>query len=127
MAVNKIEQYLTDLTYSFRELESNFWLLEDSEHNLDGVALVYCDPLVVIRVTVMDIPREGRLEFFQKLLELNANDMIHGAYAVENGKVIMIDTLEYDTLDYTEFRATLDAISLALIQHFPVLSKYREK
>jgi hypothetical protein len=127
MTVNKIEQYLTDLTYSFREVESNFWLLEDSEHGLEGVAVVYCDPLVVIRVTVMDVPGEGRLEFFQNLLELNANDMIHGAYAVENGKVIMIDTLEYDTLDYTEFRATLDAISLALIQHFPVLSKYREK
>jgi hypothetical protein len=108
-------------------VEKNFWLLEDSEHNLEGVAVIYCDPLVVVRVAVMKVPQEGRLEFFEKLLELNGSDMIHGAYAVENGKVIMIDTLEYDTMDYTEFRATLDALSLALTQHFPILSKYREK
>jgi hypothetical protein len=127
MTVNKIEEYLTDLMYSFRAVDDNFWLLEDSEHNLEGVAIIYCDPLVVVRVAVMDAPREGRLEFFEKLLELNANDMIHGAYAIENGKVIMIDTLEYDTMDYMEFRATLDALSLALTQHFPILSKYREK
>ncbi|MDR1058681.1 MAG: YbjN domain-containing protein [Treponema sp.] len=127
MTVNKIEEYLTDLMYSFRAVDDNFWLLEDSEHNLEGVAIIYCDPLVVVRVAVMDAPQEGRLEFFEKLLELNANDMIHGAYAIENGKVIMIDTLEYDTMDYMEFRATLDALSLALTQHFPILSKYREK
>jgi hypothetical protein len=127
MTVNKVEQYLTDLTYSFQEVEKNFWLLEDSERNLEGVAIIYCEPLVVVRVAVMDVPREGRLEFFEKLLELNGSDMIHGAYALENGKVIMVDTLEYDTMDYTEFRATLDALSLALTQHFPILSKYREK
>jgi hypothetical protein len=52
--------------------------------------------------------------------------MIHGAYGLEGNKVVIIDTLRYDTMDYPEFRATLDAISLALTQHYPILSVYRE-
>ena len=125
MAANKIEQYLIDLMYTYREVDPNFWILEDPEHGLEGVAVIYADPLVVIRVQVMDAPREKRLEFFTKLLELNSGDLVHGAYGLDREKVVLIDTLEYDTVDYSGFRAVLDAFSLALSQHYPVLSKYR--
>jgi len=127
MAENKVEQYLIDLKYNYQEVKPNFWLLEDVEHDLQGMAIMYADPLVIIEVQVMDAPREKREEFFIKLLELNASDMIHGAYGLEGDKVVIIDTLEYGSLDYAEFRASLDAISLALTQHYPVLSVYREK
>jgi len=127
MAENKVEQYLIDLKYSYREVNPNFWILDDAEHNLEGVAVMYDDPLVIIEVQVMDAPREKREEFFTKLLELNAGEMLHGAYGLDGDKVIIINTLEYDTMDYSEFRASLDAISLALTQHYPLLSVYREK
>ncbi|MCL2205243.1 MAG: YbjN domain-containing protein [Treponema sp.] len=127
MTENKVEQYLIDLKYNYQEVKPNFWLLDDAERNLQGVAVMYDDPLVIIEVQVMDAPREKREEFFTKLLELNAGDMIHGAYGLDGGKVIIINTLEYDTMDYSEFRAALDAISLALTQHYPILSVYREK
>jgi len=127
MTENKVEQYLIDLRYSYREVKPNFWILDDADHDLEGVAVMYDDPLVIIEVQVMDAPRQKREEFFAKLLELNAGDMIHGAYGLEGEKVVIINTLEYDTMDYSEFRASLDAISLALTQHYPILSVYREK
>jgi hypothetical protein len=126
MAGNKVEQYLIDLMFTYREVEKNLWYVDDEDHSLQGVAIMLADPLVVFRVVVMDAPRERRLELFTKLLELNASDMVHGAYALEDEKIVLIDTLEYETLDYGEFRATLDAFSLALTQHYPVLSSYRE-
>jgi hypothetical protein len=125
MAVNKIEQYLIDLMVSYREIGKNMWLLEDGEHGLEAVAIAYDDPLVVFQVTVMEAPRERRLDLFTKLLELNARDILHGAYALEDNKVILIDTLEYAGMDFTEFRATLDAFGLALTQHYPILSPFR--
>ena len=127
MAENKVEQYLIDLKYSYSEVKPNLWLLDDTEHALEGIAVIYAEPLVIIRVQVMSAPGKNRLEFYAKLLELNACDMIHGAYGLEGDKVVIIDTLEYETLDYVEFRAVLDAISLALTQHYPILSVYREK
>jgi hypothetical protein len=123
---NKIEQYLIDSMLTYREVEPDMWLIDDAEHSLEEVAVMYADPLVIFRVVVMDAPRGNRLELFSKLLELNAGDVLHGAYALENDKIILIDTLEYDFLDYSEFRATLDSFSLALSQHYPVLSNYRK-
>ena len=127
MVENKIEQYLIELKYSYREVKPNLWLLDDAEHNLEGIVVMYVDPLVVIQVQVMDVPKQNSLELYKRLLELNATDMIHGAYGLEGDKVVIIDTLKYETMDYPEFRATLDAIGLALTQHYPILSIYREK
>jgi hypothetical protein len=121
---NKIEQYLIDLKVTYREIDKNIWLLDDPEHSLEGVAVMYDDPLVVFRVVVMDVPGQNRLELFTRLLELNATDILHGAYALENNKIVLIDTVDYETMDYGEFRSTLDAFSLALVQHYPILSNY---
>jgi len=127
MAENKVEQYLIDLKYSYQEPKKGVWFIEDAEHSLDGVVIAYEDPLVIVRVQVMKIPSKKRDELLTKLLQLNATDLIHGAYGIEKDQVILIDTLEYATLDFGEFRATLDAFSLALTQHFPVLSAYMDK
>jgi hypothetical protein len=126
MAENKIEQYLIDLKYNYQELKQNFWLIDDSDHDLEGIVITYVDPLVVFRVQVMSVPGHSREEFFKKLLELNASDMINCAYGLEGEKVVIAGSLEYETLDYNEFRATVDAIGLALTQHYPILSVYRE-
>ena len=127
MPDSKIEQYLIDLMLTYQEVESNFWLLDDEERRLQGVAIILAEPLVIIRAEIMDVPKSNLLELYTKLLELNATDVIHGAYALDNGKIVLIDTLQYDCMDYEDFRATLDAFSLALTQHYPILSKYREK
>jgi hypothetical protein len=125
MAETKVEQYLIELMLTYREVDKKLWYLDDEEHGLQGVAVMLAEPLVVFRAEVMEAPREKRLELFTKLLELNAADVVHGAYALEDEKIILIDSLEYDTMDYGEFRATLDAFSLALTQHYSILSKYR--
>jgi hypothetical protein len=123
--INKIEQYLIELMYTYREVGKNLWYLDDEAHGLREVAIMLDEPLVVFRTVVMDIPEENRLELFTKLLELNANDVIHGAYALEKNNIVLVDTLEYNTLDFGEFRATLESFSLALSQHYPILSRYR--
>jgi hypothetical protein len=126
MEKNKIEQYLIDLMYTYREIDENIWLVDDPENNLVGVAVMYDEPVVVFRVVLMDAPEKNRLELFTKLLELNASDILHGAYALENNQIVLINTLDYETMDYGEFRSTLDSFSLALVQHYPVLSNFRE-
>jgi len=127
MADSKIEQYLIDLMITHQQVEKNLWLLDDEERSLQGVAVMQADNVVIIEAEIMDVPKDNLLELFTKLLELNASDVIHGAYALENKKIVLIDTLHYDTMDYEDFRAVLDSFSLALIEHYPVLSKFREK
>ena len=125
MADNKIEQYLIDMKLSYRELGENLWFLDDEEQGFQEIAIMLNHPLVVFRSLIMDAPKENRLEFFTKLLELNAADLLHGAYGLEGNKIVLVDTLQYDEMDADEFRASLDSFSLALTQHYPVLSRYR--
>jgi hypothetical protein len=127
MSESKIEQYLIDLMFTYQQIDKNLWLLDDYEHSLQGVAVMQAEPLIIIRAEVMDVPKNNLLELYTTLLELNATDIVHGAYAVENGKVILVDSLIYDTVNYEAFRASLDSFGLALTQHYPILSKYRDK
>ena len=127
MADSKIEQYLIDFMITYQQVDNNLWLLDDEEHSLQGVAVMQADPMVIIRAEIMNIPKNNLLELYTKLLELNASDIIHGAYALENKKIVLIDTLHYHTMDYEDFRAVLDSFSMALTEHYPILSKFREK
>jgi hypothetical protein len=127
MAESRIEQYLIDLMLTYQQIDKNLWLLDDDEHSLQGVVVMQAEPLIIIRAEVMDVPKNNLLELYTILLELNATDIVHGAYAVEKGKVILVDSLIFDTMDYEEFRASLDSFGLALTQHYPILSKYRDK
>lgn len=125
---DKIEGYLLKLSLFYESIGDNSWLIRDEEKGLDNVIVIAADPLVIVRVNVMDVPENAkRCEVFEKLLRLNASDMVHGAYALEENSIIMIDTLEGETMDIEELQATLDAIGLALVQHYKVLSKYRTK
>jgi hypothetical protein len=125
MPENKIENYLIDLKLSYREIGEGMWMIEDDHRGLEGVVVMRADPLAVIRVVVMPVPKDRKLELFTKLLELNGKDLLHGAYALEGNEVVLVDTLELATMDLGDFQAALDAIGLALVQHYPILSEYR--
>lgn len=122
----KLEGYMINLSLTFEEVAENTWVINDEEKGLEQVVLLLEEPLVIIRVKVMTIPESNRESFFEQLLRLNAQDMVHGAYALDEDDVLLNDTLEYDTMDQGELQASLDAIGLALAQHYPILSKYRK-
>ena len=125
MAENKIERYLIDLMLSYREIEKGMWLIDDEAHSLEGIVVMHAAPIVIVRAVVMPAPKERRLELFTRLLEFNANDVLHGAYALENEEIVLVDTLEYDSMDFDDFRASLESVGMALTQHYPILTEYR--
>lgn len=123
MIRDKIERYMINLSLTYEELGESIWRVEDPEKGLGNVFVYADDPLVTFRAKVMEMPDKERESFFEELLRLN-NEMIHGAYALEESNVVLVDTLESETMDLEEFRASLEAIGLALAQHYPRLSQY---
>jgi hypothetical protein len=121
----RIEGLLLSLSLTYEDVGDQTWVINDSENGLENVVVILADPVVIVRVKVMKAPAAGREEFFEQLLRLNQSDMIHGAYALDGNDVILLNTLVGDTLDLEELQATLDAIGLALAQHYETLSKYR--
>lgn len=127
MNKEKIESYLINLGLSFENVEENSWIINDEEKGLEQVLILLEEPLLIIRVKIMGVPGKERETFYRELLELNARDLLHGAYALDGEDVILIDTLLSGTLDLEEFQTSLDGIGLALAEHYPLLSKYREE
>ena len=93
---------------------------------LDNMIITLAGPVVVFRVKLMEVPRHHREELFRTLLEMNATEMMHGAYGVEGDAVVISDTLQLENLDFNEFAATVDDITLAVASHHGRLAKYWE-
>jgi len=121
----KLESFFINLQLTYDEVSENMWVISDEENNLGNVVIYAEEELVTLRAKVMEIPSENREQYFEELLRLNA-EMVHGAYALEEDSVILIDSLVAPTMDLEEFQASLDSTGLALAQHYPRLAKYRD-
>jgi hypothetical protein len=109
------------------EIGPNLWLArtrEDAE-----VVVHFAPPVVILRVRVMELPASEprRNELFRQLLEYNARELVHGSYGLEGDHVVLTDTFELENLDFSEFEASFDSITLALASHLATLAPYRER
>ena len=126
-----IESFLDRLgaegaTYS--ELEPGLWRMQPGGAMDFDVICHFSPPVVVLRVKVMEIPADdfecGKLA--RRLLELNATDLVHGSYGIENDSIVLTEALELSHLDYEEFLAAYEGMTLALASHLRELATYRE-
>jgi hypothetical protein len=109
------------------EVEDGLWLV-DAAGNTE-VVVHYADPVVILRVRVMGVPEddERRVGLYGQLLELNARELVHGSYGLEGDHIVWTDTLELDNLDFSEFEASYDSVSLALASHMATLAPFGER
>ncbi len=112
---------------TIEELGDGLWKVQTSETS--EVVVSYSPPVLILRVRVMELPGEAsrRAELFRQLLEYNAGDLVHGSYGVEGDHVVLTDTLELENLDFSEFEASFDSLTLALATHMGALAPYRER
>ena len=108
------------------ELEPGLWRVQATEGA--EVVVHYAPPVVILRVRVMELPGDGgrRTDLFRQLLTYNASDLVHGSYGLENGHVVLTDTLALEGLEYLGFEASFDSLTLSLASHLGALAAYRE-
>jgi hypothetical protein len=119
-----VESFLMRMEESAEEVQPGMWVV-----GADGGGLVihYSPPLLLLRMKVLAVPEEDEQcsGLFRRLLELNATDLIHGAYAIEEGDVILTDTLDLETLDFKTFQSAVDSLQLTLASHLEGLAPFR--
>jgi len=118
-----VEAYLLRLNRRFRALEEQpgTFIVEMGEKTPPLILRVE-PPLVVVRVHIGDVDGKGGAEesaLFRKLLELNARQLIHAAYGLDDTHIVLSGALELENLDFNELQATLDEIDMALAQQLP--------
>ena len=131
--VNKedVERFLDRLSAdgaSYSELEPGLWILKPSGELDFSVVVHFSPPVVVLRVKVMTLPTDATslATLSRRLLELNASDLVHGSYGIEDDSIVMTEALELSHLDYEEFLAAYESITVALASHLRELGSFRE-
>ena len=128
--IEDVQAYVSRLDgegLSAEEIETGLWVLS-SEDGGGQIVVNFAPPVVVLRVNVMEMPPEGSKQtaLMRKLLELNAEEMVHGSYGIEESQVVLTDALQIENLDFSEFQASIDSITLALGSHMAALASFKE-
>lgn len=128
---DEIEGFLDRLAAegaSYEEVEEGIWRVKPSGALDFDVVVHYSQPVVLLRVRVMDVPTQPKNEavLSRRLLELNASDLVHGSYGISGGQVVLTEALELSHLDYEEFLAAYEGMTLALAAHMRELATFKE-
>lgn len=121
-----IESYLVRAGLGHEELEDSMWKVRDRDSG-ETIVVSLAGTLLLFRVKVLELTKVkgSREKLFEKLLELNAEEMVHGAYGIADEAVVITCTLRLENLDYTEFQGTIDDFSMALTNHYETLAPFR--
>ncbi len=118
------ESFMIRMNLDFEEVEDGLWVVHPAD---DGTSVVihYSPPLVLLRLKVMSVP-EGAPDdqvapLYRHMLELNATDIVHGSYGIEEGDIIISDAMELETLDFEELRSSYESLIFAASSHTPRL------
>ncbi|MHB1297509.1 MAG: type III secretion system chaperone family protein [Gemmatimonadaceae bacterium] len=127
----EIDRFLERLSAegaSYSEVETGLWAVKPGGELDLTVVVHHSPPVVVLRVKVMTLPsnKADADRLCRRLLELNATDLLHGSYGIQQDEIVLTEALELSHLDYEEFLASFESITLALASHLRELSTFRE-
>lgn len=125
-----IEAYLLRSNYPHREIAEATWLVGDPSGSRENIVVRTDETLCIFRLKVLDlasIEPSRAADFYKTLLELNATDMVHSAYGVSDGMVLLTASHLLENLDYSEFTAVVEELVLAMANHHETLGKFRPK
>src|SRR5438034_2414038 len=111
-----IERFLDRLSTdgaTYSEVEPGLWIVKPTGELDLSVVVHYSPPVVLLRVKVMTLPTnaEALAMLSRRLLELNATDLVHGSYGIENESIVITEALELSHLDYEEFLAAYESMT----------------
>lgn len=124
-----VVNFLNRMELDFEEVSEGMWLAyPDQEHGGTPLVISHSPPLLVFRLKVLDVPRDGDKcnQLYKRLLQANASEMVHAAYGLEEEDVILTDSLQLENLDFNEFQATVDSFQMAMATQMEALTPFRD-
>ena len=118
-----VERYLINLDTPYEVLGDGIYRLNDDLPDIDDIIVMVSDPLVIFSVRQMKVHGKHTEAFYKKLLELNATELVAGAYGLDGDDVVITDTLQLENLDENEFVASVESLAMAIHEHYSILQQ----
>lgn len=120
----EIEAMFIELELPFERLGDDIWVVMDEHDHLENLVVYRTGSVLNIRVKLFELGGSEPPGLFRHLLELNASDVVHGAYAVEHDSVVLTGSLEVENLDLNELQAVFESFGIALSTHHPKVAAF---
>ncbi|MCW3160505.1 YbjN domain-containing protein [Chryseobacterium oryctis] len=121
-----VEKYIRDLDYSIvhQSSETGVFVIENQDDGIRNLIVGIAPPVIIFEQYLFTINNDN-MEMFKSLLMKN-RDMIHGAFAIteDGSKVIFRYTLQIHNLDFNEFEAALNSLSLMISEYYEQLIEF---
>lgn len=124
-SVDVIDSYLIQTGLPYESVGGDTWLVQTESTHSTQIAVAIDEPIVLFSIQMFDFEPdlEGREELFRTLLELN-KELLHSAYSLDGDKVVLSGAQQAENLDFNEFQAMLEDMSMALDRHWDKLARW---
>ena len=121
-----VEKYILDTGYSikYKSKEEGIFLIENLADGVQNLIVGVAAPVLIFEQYLFTLQADN-MQVFKGLLMKN-RDIIHGAFALteDGSKVIFRYTLQIHNLDFNEFDAALNSLSLLLSEYSEQLIQF---
>ena len=116
---SKVKGYIHELGFDISEenADEELVVINDESKGIKNLIIDCEDTILIFEQFILKLPKDNQ-ESFKRLLQMNRN-IIHGAFVLdeEGSHVLFRDTLQLENLDLNEIEATINSLSLALVEH----------
>lgn len=124
--LDKVLAFIQEAGYEvrYRDDASGILKIGNEKDGISQVILGVVPPILIIECFLFSINYDS-LEIYKALLQKN-RDMLHGAFVLNEdaNKILYRYTIQIENLDYNEFEAALNALSLMLHEYSNQILKF---
>ncbi|MCA9695078.1 MAG: hypothetical protein KC636_36195 [Myxococcales bacterium] len=125
---DKLESYMLrmDLPHEPIAGSENTWLVAPENLRHSAIVVRAEDPIVVFTAPVFEVRETtpNREALYRELLVLN-EELLHAAYGLQGKQIVLSGALQMENLDFAEFQAMIDDMTLSLDIHLDRLAPWR--
>lgn len=123
--LERLESHMIQLGLRYEAVQERTWVLYTDTAIRAPIACKLEEPIILLTVPLFQVSanapdNEG---LFRRLLELNS-ELLHSSYGLEGDQVVLSSAHPVETLDFLEFQAMIDDMSMALDNHSEQLMQW---
>ncbi len=119
-----VKNYLLDMEYNikYEDETEGIVVIEKQDEGILNLVLDCEDSILVMEQSLFEVKHESP-ELYKELLIKN-RDIVHGAFALDNGNVLFRDTLQLENLDKNELEGSINSLSLLMTEYADKLIEF---
>lgn len=125
-SIEDLESALVELGLPYHEIESGQWVVTDESESYKAL-VTHSGPVIDIRFQITALPKANNETLLRTLLELNATELLYGAYGIDAEQVVLVEVLSTEHTDLAILREAFDALFMTVATQSGIIERALEK